>query len=399
MKKRIISLGLCAALLFCISGCSDIQTETGPHLGFSNGKLFKDEKEVIMEAEALPYSDVTWDDYRGSFHYDKLTQQEKTVYQALEYALEKGYTNVLVDGALAKNGKELEKILDAFAMDSPMLEQNLRFEVGTFTTYYPSTLFGIIETQAVFTGNYISVKNFDAAHLEKKQQAVEEAKKIVADLSDELTQKEKAEKLFAYLCKNTKYETYPISVPDTIYPYLYDGLITGKTQCDGFANSLSLLLNLAGVECVEKVYAGTEQAEIGHTWNFFQLDGVWHNADATGGQGKQKEKHAYYFGFPDALQEYVPENAGEYPASEEGLNYRIDAHLKDSLDLNKKLEEAYKGHDKRWALIVVDKITDKQIRSAAQSLANAIGGEVHYMHMDLAEGRTALFFFDQKYFK
>lgn len=398
MKKRMIALLLCTVLLFSISGCN-MQTEEKPHFGFSNGELFKDENQVIMPVDALPYDAVKWDDYRGSLHYEQLADGERTVYRALEYALEKGYTNILVDGKLTQNGQSLEKVLYALALDSPMLEQNLHCEIGSFTTYYPTMLFGLIETQTVFTGSYISVQNFSAEHLEKKGQALTAAEKIVSDLPKDLTQKEKAETLFAYLCEHTTYEMYPVSEADAVHPYLYDGLITGKTQCDGFANSLSLLLNLAGVECVEKTYIGKEQSEVGHTWNFFQLDGAWYNADATGGEGKQAEKQQYFFGFPDALQKNIPENIADYPASEKGLHFQIDAQLKDHLELKSALKAAYKAHDNHWALIVVDKITEKQIRSAAQSLANAIDGEVHYMHMDLAEGRTALWFYNEKYFK
>ena len=397
MKKRIVSILLCAVLLFGICGC-DVQTEKKPHIGFSNGELLKDESQVIMDADALPYNSVKWDAYRSSLHYGLLTDGEKTVYQALEYALEQGYTNILIDGQIAENEQMLERALHALALDSPMLEQNLRFEVGTFTTYYPTMLFDLIETQTVFTGNYITVQNFSAEHLEKKQQALTEAEKIVADLSKNLSQAEKAKKLFTYLCKHTEYEVYDEEVPGAVYPYLYDGLVTGKTQCDGYANSLSLLLNMIGVECVEKEFIGSE-AEAGHTWNFFRLDDKWYNADATAGAGNLAEKHQYFFGYPDLLQEYVPKNAETYPVSDEGLDFQIDAHLKEYGELKNTLKAAYNANDNRWALLVVDKITEKQIRSAAQSLANAIDSEVHYMHMELAEGRTALWFYNEKYFK
>ena len=34
----------------------------------------------------------------------------------------------------------------------------------------------------------------------------------------------------------------------------YDALITGKTNCDGFSNSLALLYRLANIENAEKIY-------------------------------------------------------------------------------------------------------------------------------------------------
>ena len=77
----------------------------------------------------------------------------------------------------------------------------------------------------------------------------------------------------------------------------------------------------------------------------------------------------------------------------------MDAHLSDNKNLNSTLEKAYKAHENQWALIVVDKITEKQIRSAGQTLANAVNAKITYMHMQLADGRTALLFYGEKHFQ
>ena len=409
MKKRILAFTVGMILLLSLSGCMrllDVMTDGAltaeitatPHLGFSNGVILEEE-EWILEADALPYETVQFDTYRGTLHYDTLSESEQTVYRALEYAFEKGYTNVLVDQLLIPEAEGMERVLHALALDSPMLEQNLRYEMGTFTTYYPAKILGVLQTDVKFEGTYLKVENFAAEHMPKRLDALEEAKKVVAALKDTLTPEEKAWELYTYLCEHTTYQRYEAEMTQTVYPYLYDGLITGKTQCDGYANSLSLLLNLAVIDCVEKEFKAKEKGEEGHTWNFFQLEGSWYNADATGGHGKDPVIHEYYFAYSDLLQEYTPEHATQYPVSENRLRYPVDDHLQNAKNLNSVLKKAYKRHDNQWALIVMDEVTEKQIKSAGQALADAINGQVHYVHMELAEGRTALWFYNEKYFK
>ena len=409
MRKRIAAFVLCTILLINLGGCAEwvdtltdgaltAEVSAKPHLGFSNGALLEEE-EWILEAAALPYEEVLLDEYRGSLHYEKLSESEQMVYRALEYALEKGYTNVLVDQLLVSQTEVMDRVLHALALDSPMLEQNLRYETGTFTTYYAVPLLGFFQTNVKFQGVYIKVENFAAEHMEKKMQALDEAKRVVNNLEATLTPEEKAWELYTYLCNHTSYQRYETTTTRTVYPYLYDGLITGKTQCDGYTNSLSLLLNLAGIDCVEKEYLSKVEGEEGHTWNFFRLGDNWYNADATGGQGKDPVKRHYYFGYCDLLQGYIPDDAEHYPVSEKQLRYEVDAHLSDSKNLNSTLKKAYKAHENQWALIVVDKITEKQIRGASQSLANAVNAKITYMHIQLADGWTALLFYNEKYFQ
>ncbi len=418
--KRFLAVIFSVTLLLCCSGCAPIESllnsiggdaavaeaQAIARVGFSTGTLFKDSEETLFTAEEFADKTAASAAYRGSLHYEKLTEQEKTLYHAYEYALENGYTNILVDDLLIEDPDTLEKVLRFLALDSPLLEQNLRYETGSFTTYYPVDIMGLYERQAAFDGYYIAVKNFDSVFWIKKQEALTKAQTVVDALPNGLSAADKAERLYRWLTTNTTYQMYDDAKNEKVFAYLYDALITGKTQCDGFANGLSLLFRLAGINCVEKMYLpyakaatvandGAASQEVGHTWNFYELNGVWYNADTSGVAHmvpiKETGMHAgYYFAFPDLLQEHTPKYAELYPACEMGLYMSIDAHLKDADGLYEVLKKAYDAHNKEWALVLLDTYTEKKVDSAMQKVANYIKGTIRYRHIPAANGRTAL---------
>ena len=81
------------------------------------------------------------------------------------------------------------------ALESPLLEQNLRYESGDFNMYYNVGIEGFYLREAEFDGYYIAVKNFGAELYALKLKAIEKAEEIVASLPKGVTEAEKAERL------------------------------------------------------------------------------------------------------------------------------------------------------------------------------------------------------------
>ena len=106
--------------------------------------------------------------------------------------------------------------------------------------------------------------------------------------------------------------------------FLYDGLIKGKTHCDGTANMYSLLLNLAGVENFERSYDGGED-KAGHTWNALKLDGVWYNTDATALRDREdfEFRTKRTFAVEDRLMSYPSTVDAVYPAFDKNLRFSL----------------------------------------------------------------------------
>ena len=146
---------------------------------------------------------------------------------------------------------------------------------------------------------YISLEQFTDSCWEKKMEALEKCRQVVADIPGEYeTQLEKMEYLYDYVCDNVE---YTLSDQKADESYFYDAVCNGKSLCDGYSNMLSLLFRLIGVECSEVMRKGAE-GQSGHTWVAAKLDGQFYNFDATyedtGGAATQRR---IYFGFSDAL--------------------------------------------------------------------------------------------------
>lgn len=376
------------------------EVEAIPHVGFSTGDLFDNSHEVIVPAAEAAAFPTSGSQYRSSLHYNTLTEGEQQVYRALEYAMETGQTNVLVDDLLVDSYERLEEILYYLAYDSPLLEQNLRYEVGDFTTYHDVEVLDVFTRSAEFDGYYLVVNNFDSQWWDKKQLAIDEAKKVVDGLDKNLSDIAKAEQLYRHIADTVTYTEYPEEDEDAVYPYLYDALVEGKTHCDGYTNALALLLHLAGIENAEKDYFGSEENEIGHTWNCMKIGEKWYNVDAVGEEyipDRKSDMHAgYYFAFADELLEYETSNPEAFPACESSYYMPVDGRFKKSSDsgLPNAIIRGYDKHDDLWALVVIQNYKESDMDTQLQKVADRMWTTVYWMTFPLHDGSTALLVYD-----
>ena len=188
-----------------------------------------------------------------------------------------------------------------------------------------------------------------------------------------------------------------VTIEDNIHNYLYDALITKETNCDGYTNALSLLYNLANIECFEKKYypIGDDETAIGHTWNTFQIVDKWYNVDATWGSEKTGIESNVFFGYPDILQPYEPTYREIYPESTDFLGMEIDAHLASVSEdgIVEKIATAYRKNNRKWSLVVVDSFNEKTIDRRMQSVANRLNTTVYYNFYPIVDGRTMILVF------
>ena len=410
--KRIIPLifgllSMAAAAFFIPGGGMDIffaddavaAVEATAHIGLSSGELFEDSHETIITAQEAAAFTSSASQYRSSLHYNTLSENEQLLYRVLEYAMENGHTNILVDDLLVDNTETLEQILHALAYDSPLLEQNLRYEVGDFTTYHDVSVLKYFTRSATFDGYYLSVNNFHSQWWEKKQEALQAAQAVVDALPDGLTPMETAELLYRHVADTVTYTEYPEEADDAVYSYLYDGLVTGKTHCDGYTNSLALLLRLAGIENAEKDYA-PDDGEIGHTWNCMEIDGKWYNVDAVGEDyipnGSTAMHAGYYFAFSDAMLEYPTRNAQAFSVCEDSYYMPLDGTFdsSDASGLPSAIVRGYDRHDDLWALVIIADYDEDDMEYQLQEVANRLWDTVYWMTFPLYDGRTALLVYD-----
>lgn len=353
-----------------------------------------DDSDIHLTGETLATLHTFNDDYRSSIMYSALSEDERLIYRAMEYAMQEGLPYVCVDSKLTSDTDTLIKVLRYLALDSPLMEQNLRYGTSEFSVSYAVDVPLAKDHYANLSGYYIRVNNFNADNWTKKMAALEKAVELVEALPEGASAEDKADVLFRQIAQGAKYFEYPDEEEQQVYSYLYDALITGQTNCDGYANALALVYRLAGIECVEKT---SEE----HTWVCFSLDGKWYNADATG-DGLIPEKSTewrggFYYAFADMLQTYTPLHADIYPSCSESLYLSVDAYIDTTADgaLRDAVISGLRAHDEKWALVVVKLFKRSQAKAQLQTVANTLQIRFYPHYIQLADGRYAVFVYKE----
>ena len=406
-KIKIIAVVL--AVCFMLTGCSvtkelskilkgsDLvqKVENSPYFGFSNGEILKEDKEEYISADFFDGYVSQYKTLRSNIYFNALSVEHQQVYLALEYALENSYSNILVDSMFVSSADEIIMIAEYLSLDSPLLEQNLRFECGSFNSSIPVEITDFYTDYADFDGYYLTLYNFSADFFNKKLLAVEAVREVVAELPESLSQFEKAERLYKMLAQNVEYAVYEDDDGETaVFEYLYDALVTGKTQCDGFANALSLLYRLAGIEAAEKMYSSKD--EMGHTWTAFEIDGKWYNADASTDAFIPKKDcsmgSGLRFAFSDELLSYGEDYADVIPDCNESKYMTPDGVLQD-LGGDSFMNIVVSGYEERqpdWAFVLIKNCSDDALERQIQLCANSTLTTIFWSTLDLANGYTAV---------
>jgi len=359
-RKRTMILTALVLALTLLVGCDATEAWQNAYEEFREARSliyvgFSSEESVTP----VDYGEVEdyvseWSSLRSDTYYSLLSVHEQRIYRLFEYALDHGHTRIFIDeGLLEQSERSLWEILQFFSLDSPFLEQNL-----SYRTKKASYRFTYADEVLEFTrsGKEIVVEAFSSDRLEKKKEALKAAREYVESLPSGLSEKELAMRFYDDLTARVSYELY---VDRNEAHYLYDAFVTGKTQCDGFANAYSLLCQLAGVRCFEKNDVSAEGEE-GHTWNTVYFDGAWYNVDcALNDAAKKQEKEngiRIHFAFSDAFstveatqfQEFLP------PCTKNLVEISCTfSSLKDPL-LAKQVKEAFSKTTERYVLICIE---------------------------------------------
>lgn len=291
IMKRI---GKLSYLIFCavfiitaFSGCGFLNGEQG----FRFSSVGKDAVSVTAE-EILSYT-PSRPDAVGDYLKGKLTESELYIYNAVSYAVDNGYTDISIPSQYGSSAPEsYTKAITFYSCDSPFLEHNYTHD-GTFrlsenTSAAGSTYsFTLPRNSTIFTN--------------EKKLAYEKAKELVDNLPSTLTtDKQKTEYLYDYVCKNISYVEAVNSYRYDTVP-IYDALIEGKeTICDGFADTLMLLLNLAGIDCF--AVEGVNEKNAGHVVICAKIDGQYFYLDPTNDSNIYQNgfKPGFYYALSDS---------------------------------------------------------------------------------------------------
>ncbi|MBO7218022.1 MAG: hypothetical protein J6V50_04905, partial [Clostridia bacterium] len=263
---------------------------------------------------------------------------------------------------------------------------------GTFTVVYVVGVGG----GAVVEGLSLKIGNINDKVWESKLDAIENARKIVEKMPKNLGEAEKAKYLHSYTVENVDYFDY--GDKDKNITYLYDGIVGGKTNCDGSTNMYALLLNIAGVDCYEKWHKGEGETS-GHTWNMVEIDGVWYNVDATSPLNKENFDievfQKRYFAFEDRMQKYAPAYGEIYPEVKANLEGGIYTHINkiDTKSVADTAKKALSESEDKYVLFLVDEYSEDASLAVAQRLANSLYKTVYSLKYEVMGGKHLLAFY------
>lgn len=232
---------------------------------FSYTGIRAQEASEILAAHELSKYETPYGDAKCDIFYSKADAESRLVYDMLIYAFDNGYERACFS-TRALNSDDVTNCMKLLAADHPFFEASMNIALSSVTA-------GSANGSVTFYS--FSLSSLDSKSRQQKMDAYVEAQRIIADVSaDADTQSELAEALYSYVTHNVKYDEH--EAPS----YLYDALIDGKSVCDGFAESICLLFNLAGIRCAcvpGDVVSGTG----GHVWNIAEIDGEFTQLDAT----------------------------------------------------------------------------------------------------------------------
>lgn len=417
--KKTVSIILIISLLLCTSGCSLAENikvnlidtlKSRGIIPLSDEEIIEMAKETVkfgfssaMDEDIIEFT-LTKDDlenwenpygeYAAYYFRDKLEDDDKLVYKALEYAMVNSYKRTYVDTRIDVSMKTLDLIPAYLSYDTPFFEQNRDCFTYTKVGFYDYKYSEERTVPVAMYSKVLSVDNFEENLWNKKMEALEKAKEIIKTFDTTKSEAELAEEIYRYVALNTEYEKY---INENGYntvdgqSFLYDAIVEKKSQCDGFTNALSLLFNLAGFESIEKECPG-------HTYNCVKIGDKWYNCDATASSAipsQSKTMHSgVYFAFCDTLQDQHPTYGDQYPKCEESLYMNPDAILKDysEEDLDEAIRKGFENHNDEWALVVVDIYDENMTQRVMQNAANQLHTTIVAYKIRAIEGNFALIF-------
>lgn len=408
MKKGIRTLAMVLLLTVLLSGCdyeaigNSVKNELAnmltdpadmvePFVGFASKEVEDMDLLRQVEPQELEAYVSQYGSYNTYTYFEALNDSEKLVYKAYEYALDQALPCIWIDDRLLPDLQRSSfDILQFLALDSAVVGQNLHQRQGGYTISH--SILNVETAYEAYTSIY--VENFEADKLRRQDEAIAKARDILSQMPQNLTDRQKVEYFYDWLGKNLVYET-DIEGED----YLYTALCQGKTNCDGYTNTMALLCSLSDIPCVEK-NSDTPEGEEGHTWNAVFIEGKWVNVDATAARHdiesdcENRRQERVYFGFGDSLLTEQVLWADLVPSCPQGLSSVLHISSGEIEDFTRQIQSAFEENDDKFAVILVDEgDLEKQIN---EDLATDLGFDLHFMHYETAEGKTAYYLFNDE---
>ena len=351
---------------------------------FGNDTAISASGTISLSKEELQEYKSRYADTMTGYFKAQLDENETYIYNAVMYASENGYSDIFLPedvfgGGRFDKAQELEFVITFLSCDSPFVAHN-------YTT--DNTLKGNIEQFAGKSYYHIQLETLGEEYKSRREAAYEKAKSVIASIPDECdSDAEKARYLYNYAATNASYQLEDYSTRNVP---IADLLIDGKAICDGYADTVTMLFNMAGIETASANGVSNE-TKSGHTINFAKLDGEYYYFDASADSivFEKGFKPAFYFGmsweetsdsftFDDKFQNRCPKTEKSL------LSGNIDIVISDSSEktIEKTAELVKSGGDMGIIVKFENGISDDDRKSITNSVALKTGEQIGSLSAD-----------------
>ena len=328
----IVTISVVILVLY-ISFFTDIPTQTGNTIKL---KLEEAKTEYVEYNSEFKINELGIK--MNSYYYNKLTDDQKKIYESISNAVKNFETEFAVRDYVATDkdtfASEVAVAILAFTNDHP----EVFYLKSQYSSYILSGLGGYI---GYIKLNYTE-ENMDLVN-EKLNKIKEKINEYTSDL-DGLDDYEKELKIHDKLASTVTYSNLE-DLPRA-YHTIEGTLIDNIGVCDGFTKSLQVIYNQVGIDSI--VVIGTLDNNP-HAWNLVNLDGNWYNVDVTSSRSILDEtgiiNHAYFNLTNEAMKNFCSFDNIELLPETNSTDYNYYVHsnyvVSEDEDISTRLNEIY----------------------------------------------------------
>ena len=321
-------------IVLYISFFTDIPAKAGNTVRL---KIEEAKTEYVQYNESFEINELTIN--LNSYYYDKLTDEQKKIYESIANAVKNFDSEFAVRDYIAGDkdefAEEVSTAIAAFINDHP----EVFYLQSQYSTY---TLSG-------FDGNIGYIKlNYTEATIEDVNLKIESIKQKIQEYisgTENLSAYEKEVYIHDKLAQNVIYsdlEDLPRAYHTAEGPFL-----EGIGVCDGFTKTLQILYDQVGIDSI--IVLGTLD-DNPHAWNLANIEGHWYHVDLTSSRSIVEETgiitHAYFNLSDERMQKIATFDNPELLPKADSLDYNYyiynDYVVYSTDNITSKLSEIYK---------------------------------------------------------